>query len=838
MRGMDTAALPIVEALPALLAALELKGRVVLHAPPGAGKSTGVPPALLAAPWLAGQRILMLEPRRLAARTVAARIAALLGEQLGETVGYRMRMDSRVGPGTRLEVVTEGILLRQLQHDPALEQVGCVIFDEFHERSLQADLGLALVLDSQRHLRPELRLLVMSATLDTTAVARLLDTDAIISAPGLSHPVATHYLPRPAEEPVERLATAAVRRALETEEGDVLVFLPGSGEIRRAAAALAAAALPPRTRVLPLYGELPQEEQERAIRPAPPGERKVVLATNIAETSLTIEGVRVVVDGGFERRARFDPGSGMGRLETLRISRASAEQRRGRAGRLGPGVCLRLWSEAQQRALAAHAPPEILEADLAPLALELAAWGTVDAGTLSWLDAPPAGTLAQARELLGQLDAIDGQGRITPQGREMARLGTHPRLAHMLLRGAKAGAGGSAAALAALLGERDILRGTERDADLGRRLELLGRPVPAGDGEVDTHAIRRVRRTAGFFRRQLRLDDRRAGIAERDAGWLLACAYPDRIGRWREPGAGRYQLSNGRGAHFAGPQALARAEFIVAAALDGGGRDARIFLAAALDREDIERHFATQIRNTEVIAWDSREQAVLARRQRRLGALLLEDRALPAPDPDAVAGAMLEGIRGLGLDALPWTPELRNWQARVLLLRRVAAGAGAAWPDVGDAALAASMEDWLLPWLAGISRREHLARLPLAAALQALLPHDSQRRLDELAPTHLVVPSGSRIRIDYLDGEVPSLAVRLQECFGLADTPRIAGGRVPVLMKLLSPAQRPVQLTQDLRSFWERGYPEVKKELRGRYPRHYWPDDPWQAQPTRRARPR
>ncbi|MDL1880845.1 ATP-dependent helicase HrpB [Gammaproteobacteria bacterium PRO2] len=838
MPGVNAPPLPVEAALPALLAALAEQRNAVLHAPPGAGKSTGVPPALLDAPWLGGRRILMLEPRRLAARAVADRIASLRGERVGQTVGYRMRMDSRVGPATRLEVVTEGILTRQLQRDPALEQVGCVIFDEFHERSLQADLGLALLLDTQRHLRPELRLLVMSATLDTAAVARLLGTGAVISAPGLSHPVETRYLPRPSDAYPDRLATGAILRTLAEEPGDILVFLPGAGEIRRVASALADASLPRHTQVLPLFGDLTHEEQDRAIRPSPAGERKVVLATNIAETSLTIEGVRVVIDAGLERRACFDPGSGMSRLDTLRISRASADQRRGRAGRLGPGVCLRLWTETQQRALPAQAPPEILEADLAPLALELAAWGATDAGALAWLDAPPSGTLAQARELLLALGALEPGGRISAHGREMVRLGAHPRLTHMLLRGAAAGAGGTAAALASLLGERDILRGRERDADIRARLALLGPAAGRGHGAADAGALRRVQRAAEHYRRQLDPAGADATIDEHQAGWLLACAYPDRIGRWREPKSGRYQLASGRGAHFGEPQALAGAEYIVAAELDAGERDARIFLAAPLALAEIEEHFAADIRASDHIAWDTREQAVLTRRQRRLGELLLEDTPLAKPDPAAVASAMLEGIRELGIGALPWTRELRNWQARVMLLGREDRQAREPWPEVSDAALAATLEDWLLPWLAGCSRRDHLARLPLADALHALLGFERQRRLDELAPTHLTVPSGSRIALDYQDGDIPSLSVRLQECFGLADTPRIAGGRVPVLMKLLSPAQRPVQVTQDLKSFWARGYAEVKKELKGRYPKHYWPDDPWQAQPTRRVRPR
>ncbi len=575
--------------------------------------------------------------------------------------------------------------------------------------------------------------------------------------------------------------------------------------------------------MLPLFGDLSREDQDRAIRPSPPGERKVVLATNIAETSLTIEGVRVVIDGGLERRSRFDAASGMSRLETVRISRSSADQRRGRAGRLAPGVCYRLWTEAQQRALTPQAPPEIAEADLAPLALELAAWGA-DAGALSWLDPPPPSTLAQARDLLRSLGALDGDGRVTAHGRDMAALGAHPRLAHLLLRAREAGAGATGCALAALLTERDLLRGRERDADIRTRLELLASSPSA-------------RRAAQFFERQLGMRD--GGDVDTDAaGWLLACAYPDRIGRWREPGSGRYQLSNGRGARFDGPQALASSEFIVAAELDAGEREARIFIAAPLTLDDIEAHFGAEIEDADRVYWDSREQAVLARRQRRLGELVIADAALPKPGSDAVRAAMIAGLRDLGLEALPWTKELRGWQARVLLLRSVDAGAREPWPDVGDDALTATLETWLAPWLEGVSRRDHLGRMDLAAALRALLTRDQQRRLDELAPTRIRVPSGSRIAIDYLDEAAPSLSVRLQEVFGLKDTPRVAGGRVPVRMKLLSPARRPVQVTQDLRSFWEKGYHEVRKELKGRYPKHYWPEDPYQAEPTRRVRPR
>lgn len=842
MTAPEASALPVAAALPELKSTLAAQQAAVLQAPPGAGKSTVVPLALLGEPWLADRRILMLEPRRLAARAVAERMAAVLGETTGETVGYRMRLNTRVGPRTRIEVITEGILTRQLQRDPELKGVGLVIFDEFHERSLQADLGLALVLEARRHLRPDLCILVMSATLDGAAVSALLGDAPLVTAPGLSFPVITHYAERATDPGIGRQTAGVIRRALAADPGDVLVFLPGASEIRRVAQMLAEdPALPAAggaVSVLPLYGDLGREAQDEAIRPSPPGHRKVVLATNIAETSLTIEGVRVVVDSGLERRAAFHPPSGLSRLVTRRVSAASADQRRGRAGRLAAGVCYRLWTGAEQRGLAAHSNPEIRGADLAALALELAAWGAPDAVGLAWLDPPPAGALAQARELLARLDALDAQGRVTPHGRALAELGTHPRLAHLLIRARDAGVGFTGCALAALLGERDILRATEhRDGDLRSRLELLARAETEGPpAGVDRQALRQVRRIADNLARQLKVRDRQVAVAE--AGWLLAAAYPDRIGRARVPGTGRYQLSNGRGAAFAGPDALARHEFLVIPELDAGEREARIFLAAPLGLTAIEAHFGAAIEALDQVAWDEQAEAVVARRQRRLGLLVLADTAWSDPDPAAVRTALLSGIRRLGAAALPWTPELRQWQARVTLLRQAAPEALPPWPDVEDTQLLASLEHWLSPWLDGISRRSHLAKVELADALAALLDYGQQRQLEQLAPTHLKVPSGSRIAIDYLDEAGPSVAVRLQEVFGLEQTPPIAGGRVPLLFKLLSPARRPVQLTRDLASFWRDAYHQVRKELKGRYPRHYWPEDPLVAEPTRRVRPR
>ena len=842
--------LPILEVLPELRASLAMHRNVVLEAPPGAGKSTVVPIALLEAPWRRDGRIVVLEPRRIAARAVAERMASTLGESTGDTVGYRTRLETRVGLRTRIEVVTEGILTRMLQHDPALEGVACVVFDEFHERNLQGDLGLALALDSQRHLCESLRLLVMSATLDGEAVTRALGDAALIRSPGRLFDVETRFVPQrsePGPRPprIEGHVAAVTARALDEHAGDALVFLPGAGEIRRVVESLANALPGNEFSVLPLFGDLPASEQDAVLRPDPRGRRKVVVATNIAETSLTIDGVRIVIDAGLERRQRFDPATGMGRLETVRVSRASADQRRGRAGRTAPGVCYRLWSESAHHALLPQSPAEILEADLAPLALELASWGAHDAASLTWIDPPPAAPLAQARELLAALEAVDGSGRITPLGRDMAALGLHPRLAHMVIRGRELGAARLGCEIAAILSERDPLRAPPgfRDPDLTHRVDVLRDRAPPPGMETDAAAVRRIRRLVQQVERQLDRLSRGSPSSgsehagDVDAGLLLAFAYPDRIGRAREAGGGRYLLTGGRGAVFAEAAALARSEFVVVAALDAGEREARIQLAAALDRRLLERHFASAIAVTESVAWDPREEIVSARRVRKLGALVLDDEPLRRVDPESARDAMLEGIRRLGLGCLPWTRGLEQWRARVALVRDHDPRGPGAWPDLSDEALLASLDAWLAPWLDGIGRREQLARLDLAGALHGLLDWPSQRRLEELAPTHIEVPSGSRIPVDYAsDG--PRLAVRLQEVFGLARSPCLVEGRVPVTMELLSPARRPVQVTRDLASFWARGYHEVKKELKGRYPKHYWPDDPHEAVATRRVRPR
>jgi ATP-dependent helicase HrpB len=871
---MRESGLPIDDVLPELRVVLANHRSVVLQAPPGAGKSTVVPLALLDEAWARGKRLIMLEPRRLAARAVAQRMAQTLRESVGQTVGYRMRLDTRVSRDTRIEVVTEGVLTRMLQSDPSLEGVAALIFDEFHERSLQADLGLALAIDARENLAPDLKLVVMSATLEGERVAALLGDAPLVSAPGRMFPVETRFagkgaplLPDPAaargqQESPERQVAQVVHAALLEEPGDVLVFLPGAREIRRVQTLLLERAQAiPSLQILPLFGELSTGEQDAALAPSSGGMRKVVLATNIAETSLTIPGVRIVVDSGLMRRSVFDPATGMSRLETQRISRASAEQRQGRAGRVEPGVCYRVWSEGAHRSLAPFAAPEVADADLAPLALDLANWGVREASDLRWLDPPPAAMLASARDLLVRLGALDAQGRITAHGREMAQLGVHPRLAHMLLRAREIGSLPLAADFAAVLSERDLLRGAAgaRDADVRTRLDVIrSNRTPPG---VDRGAVERARRMARELVRRLESsagrNDRvgstdrasgtnRAGSADSagrtsrdtsDAGLLLAFAYPDRVGRRRAGTEARYTLANGRGAHFAETQSLGRQEFIVAVDLDDRERDARILLAAPLDRSDIEKHLSDRLERAETVEWSSRDQAVVARRVVRLDAIVFEEQPLPEVPAEAARSAMLAGIRELGIDALPWNRDVRDLQARMEFVRRSMPGAND-WPAVEDAALASSFDTWLAPWLDGITRRDHLARVPLADALRALLTWDQQRRLDQLAPTHLEVPTGSRIRIDYLDESAPVVSVRLQEVFGLEETPRIGGGRVPITFKLLSPAQRPVQVTRDLAGFWRGTYADVRKDMRGRYPKHYWPENPLEAEPTRGVRRR
>jgi len=840
---MRPSGLPIDEALPALARATDCPGVAVLTAPPGAGKTTIVPLALLSAPWALNRRILLLEPRRLAARTAAQRMADLLGERPGQQVGYRIRRESAVSPATRVEVVTEGILTRMVQRDPELAGIAGVIFDEFHERSLHADLGLALVLETRAVLRPDLRVMVMSATLDGDRVARLLGEAPVIRTVGRHYPVQTRYLPATPGQRLEYSVASAVRQALAQDDGDLLVFLPGQGEIRRAAEALSGAgapALPAGTRIVPLYGMLSRAEQDAAIRPAEAGARKVVLATSIAETSLTIEGVRVVIDAGLARVAKYSPGSGMTRLATVRVTRDSADQRRGRAGRTAPGVCYRLWPAVEDAHLLPRATPEILEADLTGLALELAVAGVADPSRLAWLDPPPAPALAEARLLLGQLGALTREGAVTLHGRRMAELGTHPRLAHLLIRGAELGAPDGAADLAALLEQRDLLRrgSAPLDADVELRLELIpGRATPAvhHGHEVDGTTLRTVREESRKWREPLR---RIPGAAPPDgppdAAELLAFAYPDRVGQRREGQVGRFLLRNGAGVVTDSPT-LARADYIVVADLDGDRRESRVWLGAVLTRASIDRLFGDEVAEEEVIEWDEAQGAVVASRRTMLGALVLEQAPLRNPPAERVRSALLGQIRRAGAASLPWDDDSRRIRERMAFLRLLL---GPPWPGVSDEDLEQSLEQWLGPRLEGIRRQEALRRVDLSDALLGLLGWEERRQFDLLAPTHLEVPSGSRVRLDYSDPSAPVLPVRLQEVFGLEETPRVGGGRVPVTMHLLSPAQRPVQVTRDLAGFWRSSYFDVRKEMKGRYPRHYWPEDPLVAEPTRKARPR
>ena len=837
--------LPIDAALPALRLALENRDEAVLEAPPGAGKTTRVPLALLDAPWLAGQTIVMLEPRRLAARAAAERLASELGEKVGETVGYRIRLDSKVGPKTRIEVVTEGILTRRLQADPALDGVGLLIFDEFHERSLDADLALALSLNGRELLRdePPLKILLMSATLEGERLSRLLDDAPVVSSEGRMYPVDIRWgRPFQPGEFIEPRVVECVLHALADQAGSVLVFLPGQAEIRRVHQSLQDM-LGERSDILlcPLHGELDLNAQRAAIDPAPAGKRKVVLATNIAETSLTIDGVRVVVDAGLARVPRFDPGSGMTRLDTQRISRASATQRAGRAGRLEPGVCYRLWSEAQHDQLAAHGSAEILQADLAGLALQLARWG-VTPDQLRWLDQPPAAAFSQAQDLLARLSAFKAGSRdnLSEHGQAMAELPAHPRIAHLLLRGQGLGLAAMACDVAALLGERDIQRGG--GADLHSRLALIsGESKTARGGQG---GVQRARQLARQYRGLLR-GKAGAGVADPDhprwLGALLALAYPDRVAQQRREGGAEYRLANGRAALFAEVDALMKCPWLVIADLGSrqGQREERIYLAAEFDPALLDDVLAEQVERIDILDWDDREQVLRAERQTKVGELVLSREPLPGLDDDARARALLGLVRRKGLNLLTWTPELRQWQARVALLRQLDLdNAGQSeWPDLSDEALLATLEGWLQPYLGKVSRLSHFAALDLSSMLRNLLPWPLPQRLDEWAPAHLAVPSGSHIRLDYSENP-PILAVRLQELFGLADTPRIAQGRQQVKLHLLSPARRPVQVTQDLANFWRTTYAEVKKDLKGRYPKHYWPDDPLVAEATARAKPR
>ncbi|WP_256761191.1 ATP-dependent helicase HrpB [Cohnella sp. WQ 127256] len=831
--------LPIELVLPELLQVMSTHRNAVLIAAPGAGKTTRVPLSLLDEPWLAGQKILMLEPRRLAARSSAKYMAHTLGESIGETVGYRVKMDTKVGPRTRIEVITEGVLTRMLQADPTLEGVGLVIFDEFHERSLQADLGLALCIQSQTLLRDDLKLLIMSATLEAEPVADLLGGAPVVSSEGRSFPVETVYRPKPNGGSgrgvfLEDAVVQVISDALHSHEGDLLVFLPGVGEIRSVQAKLSRrlSGYSNEIRICPLHGSLTSDAQDQALSPASQGQRKVVLATSVAETSLTVEGVTVVIDSGLMRVSRFSPRTGMSRLDTVTVSAASADQRRGRAGRLMPGTCYRLWSQEEQQSLAPRSVPEIVEADLAPLLLELSVWGVQDTSELVWLDAPPAPALQQARELLIQLGALDKTGqRVTAHGKQMAEFGKHPRIAHMLIKAIPIGLGRLGCELAVLLGERDFIRyeGQAPTADIRVRLEALH---GSGVYSVDEGTRRRLSEEASRLQRELGIQHSTHTSKDIQAcGLLLAFAYPDRIGRQRDNG--KYLMSGGRGAAFLSGQTLAHEPWIVVADVDDSGTDSRIRLAAPVTYEQLETHLQEEMNVEAHIYWDSESKSVRGRARKKLGALLLEETPLSRPPADLVLRTLLEGIRTEGLELLPWSKAARQLQERTIFIRHH----DASWPDLSDEALMGTMEQWLAGYMEGMKGRNDLQRLQVKDILESLLSWEQRQELEHSVPTHWSVPSGSRVPVDYSDIHAPSISVRLQELFGLSETPRIAGGRVPLTLNLLSPAQRPVQVTRDLASFWRNTYFEVRKDLKGRYPKHYWPDNPLEAEATRRVKP-
>ena len=854
--------LPAAAALPALRAALSSGRGAVLTAPPGSGKTTLVPLALLDEPFLDGKKIIMLEPRRVAARAAAWRMADMLGEECGKTVGYATRFEREMSGATRVVVLTEGLFTRRILDDPALEDAGLVIFDEFHERSLNTDFGLALALDSQRGLRPDLRLLVMSATLDAAPVARFIGAE-IVAAEGRMFPVETRFVPQPPNRRIAEAAAAGARRALAETSGSILVFLPGEGEIKAAAEILeddarragagggsrgadadagAASANAGAADILPLYAALPKAEQDRVLRPSPRGRRKVVLATSIAESSLTIEGIGAVVDCGFARVSRFSPESGMSRLETIRVTRDRADQRAGRAGRLGPGVCFRLWSREDDAALRSSAPPEIIAADLAPLVLQTADWSRADPATLDWLSPPPLAAWKQAVELLRGLGALSKDLSPTTHGREMSRLGIHPRLAHALIRAAQSAdpaALETAALISACLSENVAYR---ESSNISHLLAELENPR----GAISSGARQRVRELAKTLARQARgavsANAKTSADAGTDArapltpGALLALAFPDRVGRRRPlaSDAGRYLLACGRGAKLRDNDPLAASDWICAAELDdASAAEAQIRLAAPLAPAEIDALFSDRFERGDIFEWNDRLKRVDALERETLDAITVRERPAQTPDPARLLRCLCDGIRREGLERLGWTDSARNLQSRIQTT--AAAMPEEHFPDVSDTALTAALEDWLSAALYGKRSLKEAAEIDLHSALTALLGA-SARRLETLAPTHLQVPSGSHIKIDYTGGQ-PALSARIQECFGMTATPRICAGRIPILLKLLSPGQQPVQITSDLESFWRAGYAEVRKDLRGRYPKHYWPEDPTTAIATRRVRP-
>ncbi|MGX7741427.1 ATP-dependent helicase HrpB [Rhodopseudomonas parapalustris] len=818
-RTFDTP-LPIDDALDDLTGALEASSTAVLVAPPGAGKTTRVPLALLDAPWLQNRKIIVLEPRRIAARASAERMAKTLGQKAGETVGYRVRFGSKVSRATRIEVVTEGIFTRQILDDPELSGVGAVLFDEFHERSLDADLGLALARDAQQGLREDLRILVMSATIDGARVARLLGDAPVVESLGRAFPVETRYLGRRSDAPLERQMAEAIAQALRAEPGSVLAFLPGAAEIRRTETMLRERVQDPAIEIVPLFGALDAAVQDRAIQPAPKGQRKVVLATSIAETSLTIEGVRIVVDCGLSRVPRYEPDLGLTRLETVRASRAAADQRRGRAGRIEPGICYRLWDEPQTASLPPYTQPEILSADLSSLLLDLAQWGVADPLSLTFLDPPPQPALKEARELLRELGALDSDGRITDEGRSLRAMALPPRLARMIVDAGRHGYAEDAAEIAAILTERG-LGGDSVDLDHRRDQFRRDRSQRA------TSARQMAQRWASSPSPSPQAD------GELSSGVLLAFAFPDRVAKNR--GNGSFTLANGRGATIEQTSALARAPYLAVGELTGSAAQGRILLAAPMTLTDIELHFGSQIKDADEVSFDRAAMSLRARRRRSLHAITLSEAPLALMPSEQTARVLADGLVAAGLDRLPWSKQLQQWRGRVRFLRKAE---GEPWPDLSDAALAESRETWLVPMLFDKTGLKDVSAGDLSDALMNLLPWELRTRLDREAPTHFEAPTGSNLPIDYEAEQGPTIAVRLQELFGLTAHPSVAGGAVPLVLELLSPAHRPVQVTRDLPGFWRGSYAGVRADLRGRYPRHPWPEDPASAPPTRRAKPK
>lgn len=816
---------PIDSILPDLLSTFQTTSSVLLSAPPGAGKTTRVPVALITANWLKREKLILLEPRRLAARRAAEYMSAQLQEAVGETVGYRIRGESCVSSRTRIEVVTEGILTRILQDDPKLPGVGCIIFDEFHERSIHADLGLALTLDVQKQLRKDLRILVMSATLDGLRIAEVLDDAPIVRSEGQSYPVRTEFLRSAPAGPIENVVAEKILQVLDKEEGDILVFLPGQREIHRVKALLEEREMPPSISTHELFGDAGYRQQQAAVTPAPKGKRKVILSTSIAETSLTIDGVCVVIDSGLSRTARFDPRRGMTGLVTIPVSRATADQRRGRAGRQTPGTCYRLWTERQQADLRDYPQPEILTADLAPLALELARWGDPEGMALRFIDRPPAPHLLQARGLLTQLGALDAVGQITAHGRKMSSLPTHPRLANMIIHGEELGATETACDLAALLEERDI--SSERNAE---GIDLNSRWLMLQTGQGADRATRaRIQAQARRLKDILHLRDRKSN--DHSLGILLALAYPERIAKRRE--GSRYQMAAGTGATVPATSPLVREKFLAIGEVDGTGNEVRVFLACRISQEDLERVFVDRLVEADEVIWSQEKESVVARRIKRLGALTLAE-GLTRPEGAAAISAMTEGIRQMGLGTLPWTKAARALQARSEWLRThslVPEG----WPILSDDALLTSLDQWLAPFLGGVWQRSHLHHLDLAAILLATFTHSQVTLLDRLAPARITLASGTRVAPQYENLKTPILSVKLQELLGQVDTPMIGGTRIALVIHLLSPAGRPLAVTQDLKSFWQNVYPKIRTQMQARYPKHYWPEDPLRAKPTSRT---